>query len=60
MTRPLKFKRADVKRLVNAAKESGLEVSKVEVTNSGDIIVHTDKSEDETTVGNPWDKALGK
>ena len=59
MTRPLKFKRADVKRLVNAAKEAGLGVSKVEVTNSGDIIIHT-KSEDETTGNNRWDKALGK
>jgi len=47
MTRPLKFKRADVKRLVNAAKEAGLGVSKVEVTNSGDIIIHTDKSKDD-------------
>jgi hypothetical protein len=59
MTRgPLKFKETDVKRLVKSAKEAGLEVAKVEVTSAGGIVVHTEKSEDETV--NPWEKRLGK
>ena len=41
MTRgPLSFKEADLKRAVKSARAAGLQISSVEVTKAGNIIVH--------------------
>ena len=39
MTRPLRFRQADVTRAILAAKAAGLEVSKVEITTQGGIVI---------------------
>ena len=51
MTRgPLSFKEADLKRAVKSARAAGLQISSVEVTKAGNIIVHVCKrTEVETT-----------
>jgi hypothetical protein len=44
MTRgPLKFKETDVKRLVKSTREAGLKVTRVEVTETGSLVAHTDE-----------------
>jgi hypothetical protein len=60
MTRgPLKFKETDVKRVVKSTREAGLEVTRVEVTKTGSIVVHVCKAdEQQPEIGNPFDKAL--
>ena len=58
MTRgPLTFKESDLKRAVKSAKESGLEVTSIEITKAGNIVVHVageevepiDKKEEDDT-----------
>jgi hypothetical protein len=39
MTRPLRFRQADVTRAILAAKAAGLEVSKVEINPAGGIVI---------------------
>jgi hypothetical protein len=42
----LKFKETDVKRAVKSTREAGLEITRVEVTNTGNIVLHVGKAGD--------------
>ena len=58
MTRgPLTFKETDFKRAVKSAREAGLEISHVEITKAGSIVVHAGKPNAEPVVPqNPWNE----
>ena len=57
---PCTFRKRDVARAVEAAKDAGLNVTAVRVHKSGAIEVVTDKSavQDSGSGGNEWDTVL--
>jgi hypothetical protein len=59
---PLLFKETDVKRVVKSAKDAGLQITRVEVTKAGSILVHVGKDDNTAApeVDKEWDRALGQ
>jgi hypothetical protein len=55
------FKESDITRALRAAVKVGLRVVGFEISPvTGNILVHTDKSEDEgKEESNPWDRIIG-
>ena len=58
---PVKFRGTDLRRAVKSVKEAGLEIARVEITNTGNIIIHAGKPDEkpETDTTNEWDEANG-
>jgi hypothetical protein len=55
-----KFAPAEVKRAIRLVKDSGLQISKVEIGADGRIIVGTGKPDvGAPDTNNPWDEVLG-
>jgi hypothetical protein len=61
MTRgPLTFKGTDLKRAINITREAGLQIARVEITKTGNILVHVgEPANDNAAQLDEWDKALG-
>ena len=51
------FKKKDVRRLIEAVRDAGLPIARVETDKNGKIIVIAGKPQDnEATTGNEWDE----
>lgn len=56
---PCKLKKADITRAISAARNSGLEIARVEIDISGRIVIVAGKPvEIENENKNPWDEVL--
>ena len=53
---PCKFKETEMKRAIRSALGAGLQISSVEITKAGSIVVHAGKPTDEPVTHNPWDE----
>jgi hypothetical protein len=60
MTRSPSFRGADVKRAIKSVREAGLEITNVEITKAGSIIIRTDATVKADTESNPWDEVLNE
>jgi hypothetical protein len=55
----LTFKKRDVKTALEAARDAGLSVARVEINRDGTIVIVAGKPEgDSRTSENPWDEVL--
>ncbi len=58
---PCTFKKRDVRAAVEAAREAGLEVTRIEVDKDGKIVIIAGKpAENGQGEGNEWDEVYGE
>jgi hypothetical protein len=54
----LTFKKRDVKSALEASRDAGLSVARVEINRDGTIVIVAGKPDTNATDGNPWDEVL--
>jgi hypothetical protein len=59
MGHPARFTKTDLKRAVEAVKEAGERVGRIEVDPSGKIVIYPIGTAPKPTAGNSWDDVLG-